>query len=101
MNKSVSFFFLFVSFYVVFLTQDSTVVGDFLTKAPKDVLLFKLLLKNMVFVSDFRIVGNSWIVSIVGNNIVVGYRENIKKIRKTGSTTVFKLSHTTQLHNSL
>ncbi len=42
-----------------------------------------------------------WIVSIVGNNIVVGYMENIKKIRKIESTTVFKLSHTNQIHNSL
>jgi hypothetical protein len=34
------------------LTQDSTVVvGDCLAEAPKQVLLFKLLLKSMVFVS--------------------------------------------------
>jgi len=32
--------------------QDSTVVGDCLTKAPKEVLLFKLSLKSLVFVSD-------------------------------------------------
>ena len=36
-----------------------------------------------------------WIVSIVGNNIVVGYMENIKKIRKIESTTASKLRYTT------
>ena len=34
------------------MAQDSTVVGDCLTKASKDVLLFNLLLKSMVFFSD-------------------------------------------------
>ena len=34
------------------MAQDSTVVGDWLTKASKDVLLFYLLLRSMVFFSD-------------------------------------------------